>query len=369
MGLRTIIYLNNKHGSYMESNELLASLAKMEASLNEVESARKQVESTVKASSELQKEVREYVSAVKALCVSLQSWASDLRAREGSLSREIEEAITRVDSACTVVIRSFETEVEKTCTDFKTQTEPVIERFAEQVDKLAEKVNDLETLREQIKKTTAEIESVKRSLNEILKELKESQDEQDESLSDIQQKVTNLPSQVHDETLSVIQNIKSTEATLKESVNLVISKADEIIETTKSISSNLDGINTLCQNINSSIISSTTNLTNVIIGAKNDVRNKISEETEEIDSHLADVKSLCASIGSSIESFSSQVISAIDSLKSSEQLHFDSIIRHLEEQENRLNTGIDAVRKQNKLFSIVIIALIVIIIGIIAFSK
>ena len=35
----------------MESNELLASLAKMEASLNEVESARKQVESTVNASS------------------------------------------------------------------------------------------------------------------------------------------------------------------------------------------------------------------------------------------------------------------------------------------------------------------------------
>ena len=61
----------------MESNELLASLAKMEASLNEVESARKQVESTVNASSELQKEVREYVSAVKALCVGLQAWESE----------------------------------------------------------------------------------------------------------------------------------------------------------------------------------------------------------------------------------------------------------------------------------------------------
>ena len=50
MDLRIIIYLNNKYISYMESNELLASLAKMEASLNEVESARKQVESTVNAS-------------------------------------------------------------------------------------------------------------------------------------------------------------------------------------------------------------------------------------------------------------------------------------------------------------------------------
>ena len=71
MGLRTIIYLNNKHVNYMESNELLASLAKMEASLNEVESARKQVESTVNASSELQKEVRDDDSAVSVPSVAV----------------------------------------------------------------------------------------------------------------------------------------------------------------------------------------------------------------------------------------------------------------------------------------------------------
>ena len=88
----------------MESNELLASLAKMEASLNEVESARKQVESTVNASSELQKEVREYVSAVKALCASLQSWASDLRAREGALSREYGEHVQLVPELVLVIV-------------------------------------------------------------------------------------------------------------------------------------------------------------------------------------------------------------------------------------------------------------------------
>ena len=88
MGLRTIIYLNNKHISYMESNELLASLAKMEANLNEVESARKQVESAVNASTELQKVVSEYVSSVKALCVNLQSWESALKARERAILNE-----------------------------------------------------------------------------------------------------------------------------------------------------------------------------------------------------------------------------------------------------------------------------------------
>lgn len=171
----------------MESNELLASLAKMEASLNEVESARKQVESTVNASSELQKEVGEYVSAVKALCVNLQSWESDLRAREGSLSHEYEEAITRVGSTCADVVRSFGTEVEKTSTDFKTKTEPVIERFTEQIGKLDKHAQDLNALKDEIKKATSEIQTVKESLSQISKDLKDSQESQDTVLNDLKQ--------------------------------------------------------------------------------------------------------------------------------------------------------------------------------------
>ena len=172
----------------MESNELLASLAKMEANLNEVESARKQVESTVKASSELQKEVREYVSAVKALCINLQSWESDLRSREGTLSHEFEEAITRVGSTCADVVRSFEAEVEKTSADFKTKTEPIIERFTEQIGKLDKHVEDLNALKDEIKKATSEIQTVKESLSQISKDLKESQESQDAVLNDIKQK-------------------------------------------------------------------------------------------------------------------------------------------------------------------------------------
>ena len=167
MSLMTIIYLNNKHVNYMESNELLASLAKMEASLNEVESARKQVESAVNASSELQKEVREYISAVKALCVNLQSWESDLQVREGSLSHEFEEAITRVGSTCADVVRSFETVVEKTSTDFKAKTEPAIERFTGQIGELDKHVEDFNALKDEIKKATSDIQTVKDSLTQI----------------------------------------------------------------------------------------------------------------------------------------------------------------------------------------------------------
>ena len=213
MGLRTIIYPNNKQASYMESNELLASLAKMEASLNEVESARKQVASTVKASSDLQKEVREYVSAIKALCVNLQSWASELKVREGALSREYEEAITRVDSTCTEIIRSFGTEVEKTSADFKAQADPVIELFTKQIDKLKKHVQELKSLKEEIKKATSEIQVVKETLSQISKDLKESQENQDVVLHEIKTNVDTISAEV--------KNILNTLSTLTTNSNTI----------------------------------------------------------------------------------------------------------------------------------------------------
>lgn len=261
MSLRAITYLNNKHVSYMESNELLASLAKMEASLNEVESARKQVESTVNASSELQKEVREYVSAVKALCVSLQSWASDLRAREGALSREYEEAITRVGSTCTEVIRSFEAEVEKTSTDFKAKTEPVIERFTEQIGKLDKHVQDLNALKDEIKKATSEIQAVKESLSQISMDLKESQESQDAVLNDLKQK--------SDEIIGKADGIA-------EKIESLHGKADNISSQLSQIDSLSHEIKTACEQIHSTLKSSTESLMKALETSKNETAKNIN---------------------------------------------------------------------------------------------
>ena len=214
----------------MESNELLASLAKMEESLNEVESARKQVESTVKASSELQKEVKEYVSAVKALCVRLQSWETDLSVRESSISHEYEAAITQINSTCTEVISSFETGIEKTSKDFKSKTESVIVKFSEQNEKLSEKVKELVALQEHIKKATEEIESVKGALNEILKELKDSQDEQDATLDDLKIKVLGLNEKIESSKDTVLQAITQSEQSLSGILNQTNEKIDDVVE-------------------------------------------------------------------------------------------------------------------------------------------
>ena len=234
----------------MESNELLASLAKMETCLNEVESARKQVESTVNASSELQKEVRKYVSAVKALCVNLQSWETDLRAQEGTLSHEFEEALSRVRSTCADVVRSFGTEVEKTSTNFNTKTESVIKRFTEQIGKLDTHVQDINALKDVIKKATSDIQTVKGSLSHISKDLKESQEGQDAVLEDIKQKISGL------------------NATAQNAVS--------------SISKEISNLTTLCQNIQSSVSSAKNDLNTTLGRLKDDITTMISETKAEV---------------------------------------------------------------------------------------
>lgn len=241
----------------MESNELLALLAKMEASLNEVDSARKQVESTVNASSELQKEVGEYVSAVKALCENLQSWESDLREREGALSREYEEAIKQIGSTCTEVIKSFETEVKKTSTDFKTKTEPVIERFTEQIGKLDKHVQDLNALKDEIKKASSEIQAVKESLSQISKDLKESQDAQDEVLNDIKQKVSDISEAINIHANLILHRID-------EFCQYVFNEIPALHGEINNISNNLLQVNTLCQNIKTDLQTSTNEIKSLI---------------------------------------------------------------------------------------------------------
>lgn len=245
-------------------------LVQLESDLQSLQSAKEQVEKTVGASAELQKTVGEYVVSVKNLCVTLKTWENNLKTRESSLGQDVESSIADIERTCSTLITAFTSNVDQATTTFQTGTKTVLDKFIDENNKLTERVKSLNDLQEQIKKATKDIQLLKDSLSQISKDLKESQHEQDEALIGIQQKVTNLPSQVHEESLSVNQAISNSEKTLVDSVNISISKADEIIASIKGLVSNLDGLNTLCQNINSTIISSTTNLTNAMTSVKDE---------------------------------------------------------------------------------------------------
>lgn len=342
-------------------------LVQLESDLQSLQSAKEQVEKTVGASAELQKTVGEYVASVKNLCVTLKTWGKNVKTRESSLGQDVESSIADIERTCSTLITAFTSNVDQATTTFQKGTKTVLDNFIDENNKLTERVKSLNDLKEQIKKATKDIQLLKDSLSQISKDLKESQDEQDEVLNGIEQKVTNLPSQVHEESLSVNQAISNSEKTLVDSVNISISKADKIIESTKGLTSNLDGLNTLCQNINSSIVSFTTNLTNVITGAKDNITNKLTLEVGKLETGIKNLESLCKDISTSIETLSVHTLPVLNSLKTNEQNHFNAIIKQMEAQENRLNTEFDVVRKQNMIFSFVIIVLLAIIVGLLVF--
>lgn len=171
------------------THDINSALERLEKNLSELDSARSQVLQSVNASNDLLKMVTQYVTAVKKLAASLEEWESSLSGRESELHGEFGSAITSIKQTCTDIISAFKLDVNKATLDFKKDTDKTLEKFTEQNDKLAERVTELVALREQIKKATEEIESVKSALNEILKELKDSQDEQDAILEDLKTKI------------------------------------------------------------------------------------------------------------------------------------------------------------------------------------
>ena len=240
-------------------------LAQLEKDLQEINSARDQVESTVKASTELQKVVSEYVSSVQALCVGLKAWESELRAREGAISHEYEDAISRVNSTCTEIINSFSTVVKQTSTDFKDKTGSIVEKFTEQNRILTERVQDLNALKEDIKKATSEIQEIKESLSQISKDLKESQESQDAVLDDIKLKIDAIPTA-----------ISTTAGGINDKLSFLQDKADSISSLLSQVNSLGLEIKSISQQIQSTLQSSTESLISSIESSRNDTAKSIN---------------------------------------------------------------------------------------------
>lgn len=254
-------------------------LAQLENDLHEIISARNQVESTIKASAELQTIVGNYVSSVKELCASLQSWEVDLKAHGEFLSREYEKAISQLNLTCTENSRAFETIVEKTGSNFKSDAEHEIVKFKEQNEKLADRIIEMNTFRDEIKRTASLIQSIKESLAQISKDLKESQAGQDEALDKIKQKLSNVVDAVHDSTHFFDNKAGQLNQVIIESKSEISTNIDTLISKVDLISSNIDNLNTLCYNIKSDIMASLANISNEIKDEIKGLKDEITKVT------------------------------------------------------------------------------------------
>ena len=259
------------------AHDINTALERLEKNLSELDSARSQVLQSVNASNDLLKMVTQYVTAVKNLAANLEVWESSLRGRESDLHGEFGSAITSIKQTCTDIISAFKVDVNKASSDFKKDTDKTLEKFTEQNDKLAERVSELVALREQIKKATAEIESVKSALNEILKELKDSQDEQDATLEDLKTKVSGLYEKIENSKGTVLQAITHSEQFFSAILHQTNEKIDGVSGKADALASNVASLTTICQNIETLVQSSTNSITSTINKVKDEVISAIQE--------------------------------------------------------------------------------------------
>lgn len=263
------------------AHDINSALERLEKNLSELDSARSQVLQSVNASNDLLKMVTQYVAAVKNLAASLEEWESSLRGRESEFHGEFGSAITSIKQTCTDIISAFKVDVNNASSDFKKDTDKTLEKFTEQNDKLAERVTELVALREQIKKATEEIESVKSALNEILKELKDSQDEQDATLEDLKTKVSGLNEKIENSKVAVLQAIAHSEQSLSEILNQTNDKIDGVSGKTDALTSNVANLTTICQNIDTLVHSSTNSIITTINTAKDEIVSAIQDSKAE----------------------------------------------------------------------------------------
>ena len=191
----------------MESNEILTSLAKLEASLKDVESAKSQVKQTVGAYASVQKQFTEYAGTLATIADSINRIMSDIRAQKASLN---DEAISISDIIDTKAKEMLATQSETISTIFKTQqaalaaakdsfskecnsiadafqknTDAEIEKLKDNVESLKSCVSILNTLQENIKGTLAKIEAVKQDESTLKRVIMDSQGAQDGQLAQI----------------------------------------------------------------------------------------------------------------------------------------------------------------------------------------
>ena len=253
------------------AHDINAALERLEKNLTDLDSARLQVLNAVNANNELLKMVTLYVSSVRNLATRLQEWSDSLNTRESILGKEIESAISNIDTSCSAIIETFTSAVNESSSDFKDKTEVQITAFTAQNTKFAEKVNELNTLRDQIKTATDEINKVKTNLEDISKELKESQDEQDAELAEIKTMLNALPSTIQNGISSISTAISTSESVLTAALTQIDGKVNSINGKADTLASNIANLASLCQSINSSVSSSANNLTSAMNETKSEI--------------------------------------------------------------------------------------------------
>lgn len=192
----------------------------------------------------------------------------------------------------------------------------------ELINQLTENLEKVESARQQVEDTVQAYDVLKTEVSRYTTEL-----------GFITQNVRTMISQLEEMKERFLGNI-STEI------------VDEIHQAVTTITTAIDGVSSKISSLDTKA---------------GQINNAITIRANSIDTTLGTLHTELGTIDVKVASCSNQLgqlATLINSLKTDEKAHFDNLVNRLKEQENRLNTEFDVVRKQNRLFSIIIIVLL-----------
>jgi len=203
----------------------------------------------------------------------------------------------------------------------------------ELIKQLTENLKKVESARQQVENTVQAYDALKTEVSKYTTEL-----------GFITQNVRTMISQLEEMKERFLSNI-STEI------------VDEIHQAVTTITTAIDGVSSKISSLDTKA---------------GQINNAIATRADSIDAALGALRTELGAIDVKVASCSNQLgqfATLINSFKDDEKAHFDSLVKQMEAQENRLNTKLDVVRKQNKIFSFIIIVLLTIITGLIVLIK
>ena len=102
------------------------------------------------------------------------------------------------------------------------------------------------------------------------------------------------------------------------------------------------------------------------------ISNNVQQRADFIDSTLSSIRNEISTIDTKVVSVKTLLVKIetdLQSVKDEELKHYNAVVKQLKEQEERFNNEFNVARKQNMVFSVVIIVLLLVSIGLLTYFK
>jgi len=176
----------------MESKELLSTLESLKRNLSEIDSAKQQVEQTVAASAKLKTAISGNVESISRLIGEIQQWQTEIKETQKSNIADFQSSVSHLKSSCDNAVSAFGHDINKVSDNFSNQTGASLSAFDQELEKFAEQIKQLESIREAIITVSDEISKIKETITALDSNMQSANLAQSQNLDKICNKLESL---------------------------------------------------------------------------------------------------------------------------------------------------------------------------------